>query len=130
MKLSRRKILVGSLATLTGARTATGATPRYGPGISDTEIKIGSTPPFSGPVSILGTLGKAAQAYVSKINAEGGINGRKIKLIQYDDGYNPGKALELTRKLVEEDGVSFIFQTVMGWTPPPEAASTCQSGSV
>lgn len=85
---------------------------RSGPGVSDTEIRIGSTMPFSGPVSILGTLGKATQAYVSKLNAEGGINGRKIRLIQYDDGYNPGKALELTRKLVEQDEVLFIYQTV------------------
>ncbi|MBL0727373.1 ABC transporter substrate-binding protein [Piscinibacter sp. HJYY11] len=80
--------------------------------MSDTEIRVGSTMPFSGPVSGLGILGKAAQAYFEELNDKGGINGRKVKLIQYDDGYNPGKALELTRRLVEQDKVALIYQTL------------------
>src|ERR1700722_19751965 len=103
-----------ALASLTGfiAMPSAFAQKRYGPGVTDTEITIGSTAPFSGPESILGTLGKAAQAHISQVNAEGGVNGRKIKLIQYDDGYDPSKALEMTRKLVEQDQVLFIYQTV------------------
>ncbi|WP_076998189.1 ABC transporter substrate-binding protein [Variovorax sp. KK3] len=111
MTLDRRTLLLGALASMATPLPAL-AQKRYGPGVTDTEIKIGSTMPFSGPVSILGTLGKTSQAYFAKLNAEGGINGRRIKLIQYDDGYNPGKALELTRRLVEQDEVSFIFETV------------------
>lgn len=111
MRSLKRRTVLGALAAM-AASSALQAQKKYGPGVSDSEIKIGSTMPFSGPVSILGTLGKAAQAYVSKINAEGGVNGRKIRLLQYDDGYNPGKALELTRKLVEQDEVLFIYQTV------------------
>ena len=111
MRSLKRRTVLGALGAMVAA-PALRAQKRYGPGVTDTEIKIGSTLPFSGPVSILGMLGKAAQAYVSKINSEGGVNGRKIKLIQYDDAYNPGKALELTRKLVEQDEVLCIFQTV------------------
>ena len=111
MGFTRREALAASLTGLIAVPSAF-AQKRYGPGVTDTEITIGSTAPFSGPVSMLGTLGKAAQAHIAKINAEGGVNGRKIKLIQYDDGYNPGKALEMTRKLVEQDQVLFIYQTV------------------
>ena len=82
---------------------------KYDPGVSDTEIKIGQSVPYSGPYSVYGQTGKAEQDYFAKINAEGGINGRKIKLISLDDGYVPPKALEQTRRLVEEDGVFFIF---------------------
>ncbi len=82
---------------------------KYDPGVSDTEIKIGQSVPYSGPYSVYGQAGKAEQDYFAKINAEGGINGRKIKLISLDDGYVPPKALEQTRRLVEEDGVFFIF---------------------
>ncbi len=111
MTLNRRTALLGAMATIATMLPAL-AQKRYGPGVTDTEIKIGSTMPFSGPVSILGTLGKTSLAYFNKVNAEGGINGRRIKLIQYDEGYNPGKALELTRRLVEQDEVAFIFETV------------------
>jgi branched-chain amino acid transport system substrate-binding protein len=112
MKLTRRNLVAASLSALALPHALAAAQKRYGPGATDSEIRIGSTVPFSGPVSILSMLGKAAQAYVTKVNAGGGINGRKLKLIQYDDGYNPGKALELTRKLVEQDEVLFIYQTV------------------
>jgi branched-chain amino acid transport system substrate-binding protein len=84
----------------------------YDPGVSDTEIKLGQTVPYSGPVSAYGTFGKAALAYFAKINDEGGINGRKITLITEDDGFSPPKAVEQTRKLVESEGVFFIFAPV------------------
>ncbi|HTP74083.1 MAG TPA: ABC transporter substrate-binding protein [Burkholderiaceae bacterium] len=82
---------------------------KYDPGATDTEIKIGDTKPYSGPASAYGTIGKAIAAYFDKINAEGGINGRKIKFISLDDGYNPAKTVEQVRKLVEEDEVLFVF---------------------
>jgi branched-chain amino acid transport system substrate-binding protein len=78
-----------------------------GPG--DFEIRIGNTMPYSGPAAAYGVIGKVIAGYFDKINAEGGINGRKIKFISYDDGYNPAKTLELTRKLVEEDKVLFTY---------------------
>src|SRR5258708_1880554 len=84
----------------------------YDPGASDTEIKIGQTMPFSGPASAYATIGKVEAAYFRMINDQGGINGRKISLIAYDDGYNPAKTVEQTRKLVESDGVLLIFQSL------------------
>ena len=82
---------------------------RYGAGVTDTEIKIGQTMPYSGPASSYGTIGRAEAAYFAKINAEGGINGRKINLISLDDAYNPAKTVEQTRRLVEHDNVLLIF---------------------
>ncbi len=82
---------------------------KYGPGASDTEIKIGQTMPYSGPASAYGTIGKASAAYFKMINDQGGINGRKITFLSYDDGYSPPKAVEMTRKLVEQDEVLAIF---------------------
>ena len=82
---------------------------KYGPGVTDTEIRIGQTMPYSGPLSAYGTIGKAESAYFEMINAEGGINGRKIRLISLDDGYNPAKTVEQTRKLVEEERVLLLF---------------------
>jgi branched-chain amino acid transport system substrate-binding protein len=85
---------------------------KYDTGATDTEIKIGNIMPYSGPASAYGTIGKAASAYFDKINAEGGINGRKIKFISLDDGYSPPKTVEQARKLVEEEEVLFIFQSL------------------
>ena len=85
---------------------------KYDTGASDTEIRIGQTMPYSGPTSMLGTMGKTSAAYFDKVNAEGGINGRKVKLISLDDGYNPAKAVEATRRLVENDEVLLIFNTI------------------
>jgi branched-chain amino acid transport system substrate-binding protein len=82
------------------------------PGITDTEIKIGQTMPYSGPISGYGTIGKAELAYFRMINDNGGVNGRKINLISRDDGYSPPKTVEQIRKLVEEDNVAFIFQSL------------------
>jgi ABC-type branched-subunit amino acid transport system substrate-binding protein len=84
---------------------------RYDPGASDTEIRIGNIVPYSGPASAIGVIGKTEAAYFKKINAEGGINGRKIKFISYDDAYSPPKAVEQARKLVESDEVLFIFSS-------------------
>ena len=83
---------------------------KYDTGASDTEIKIGNINPYSGPASAYGTIGKTIGAYFAKVNAEGGINGRKINYISYDDGYAPPRAVEQARKLVESDEVLLIFQ--------------------
>src|ERR1700742_3751041 len=82
---------------------------RYDTGATDTEIKIGNIMPYSGPASAYGVIGKTEQAYFDKINAEGGINGRKINFITYDDDSSPPKAVEQARKLVESDEVLLIF---------------------
>jgi branched-chain amino acid transport system substrate-binding protein len=83
---------------------------KYDPGATDTEIKIGQTMPYSGPASAYGTIGRIEAAYFKKVNDEGGINGRKLNLITLDDGYSPPKTVEMTRRLVEQDEVLFIFQ--------------------
>lgn len=83
---------------------------KYDTGASDTEIKIGQTNPFSGPASAYATIGKTQAAYMKMINDQGGINGRKINLVQYDDAYSPPKAVEQVRKLVESDEVLLTFQ--------------------
>src|SRR6187402_3723107 len=85
---------------------------KYDPGASDTEIRIGNTMPYSGPASAYGTIGKAQAAYFKKINDEGGINGRKINFISYDDAFSPPKAVEQARKLVESDEVLLLFGTL------------------
>ena len=82
------------------------------PAPRDTEIKIGNINPYSGPASAYGLIGKTIAAYFKKVNAEGGINGRKINFISYDDGYSPPKAVEQARKLVESDEVLLIFQSL------------------
>ncbi len=81
-------------------------------GVTDKEIKIGNINPYSGPASAYGTIGKTIEAYFKKVNEEGGINGRKINFITYDDAYSPPKAVEQARKLVESDQVAFIFQSL------------------
>jgi len=85
---------------------------KYDPGASDTEIKIGNINPYSGPASAYGIIGKTIAAYFNKVNAEGGINGRKINFITYDDAYSPPKAVEQARKLVEDDEVLLIFSSL------------------
>ena len=97
------------------AMTATGsawAQKKYDPGADDKEIKIGAIHPYSGPASAYGAIGKAIGAYFAKVNDEGGINGRKIKYIPLDDGYNPAKTVEQARKLVEQEEVLLLFQTL------------------
>jgi ABC-type branched-subunit amino acid transport system substrate-binding protein len=109
-------LLVGSLACLTGA---VGVRAQTVVGVTATEIKIGNTNPYSGNASAYGTIGKTIAAYFKKVNDEGGINGRKINFITYDDGYSPPKTVEMVRKLVEQDQVAFLFQTL--GTPPNSA---------
>src|SRR5262249_23934732 len=89
--------------------TPASAQKKYGPGVSDTEIKIGQTMPYSGPASAYGTYGKAHAAYFAMINEQGGINGRKINFISLHDGYSPPKAVEQIRRLVEQDEVLLVF---------------------
>jgi branched-chain amino acid transport system substrate-binding protein len=92
---------------------------KYDTGASDTEIKIGNIMPYSGPASAYGVIGKTEEAYFRKINAEGGINGRKINFVTYDDAYSPPKTVEQARKLVESDEVLLIFNSL--GTPPNSA---------
>ena len=99
---------VAALVVAGGLALAAG---QYGPGASDTEIKIGNTMPYSGPASPYGTIGKSEAAYFAMINEQGGIHGRKINFISRDDSYSPPKTVELVRKLVEQDGVLALFQT-------------------
>src|ERR1700678_4670858 len=112
--LSRRELRIAAFATAVIAFAATTgsalAQKKYDTGATDSEIKIGNIMPYSGPASSYGVIGKAEAAYFNKINAEGGINGRKITFISYDDAYSPPKAIEQARKLVESDEVLLIFQ--------------------
>jgi branched-chain amino acid transport system substrate-binding protein len=114
--------LVAFSAALTAlALTSSGALAqkKYDTGATDTEIKIGNIMPYSGPASAYGVIGKTEAAYFKKINDAGGINGRKINFISYDDGYSPPKTVEQARKLVESDEVLFIFNSL--GTPPNSA---------
>jgi branched-chain amino acid transport system substrate-binding protein len=103
-------LITGTLILGTGVSVH--AQKRYGPGVTDNEIKIGQTMPYSGPLTGLSAVGKVESAYFEMINAKGGINGRKINLISLDDGYNPARTLELTRKLVEGDEVLAIVSSL------------------
>jgi branched-chain amino acid transport system substrate-binding protein len=111
--VSGQKIRIAAFSTAIIAFAATSgaalAQKKYDTGATDTEIKIGNIMPYSGPASAYGVIGKTEAAYFKKINAEGGINGRKINFITYDDGYSPPKAVEQARKLVESDEVLLIF---------------------
>src|ERR1700736_847252 len=101
------------------ASTTASAQKQYDTGATDTEIKIGNIMPYSGPASAYGVIGKTEAAYFKKINAEGGINSRKIKFISYDDAYSPPKTVEQARKLVESDEVLLILNPL--GTPPNSA---------
>ncbi|MBN9536844.1 MAG: branched-chain amino acid ABC transporter substrate-binding protein [Alphaproteobacteria bacterium 65-37] len=108
-KLNRRAFAAGS-AALVFAPAIVRAQKKYDPGASDTEIRLGHTNPYSGPLSAYGVIGKAETAYWQAVNDKGGINGRKVNFITYDDGYSPPKTVEMVRKLVEDDKVLAIFQ--------------------
>jgi branched-chain amino acid transport system substrate-binding protein len=115
--VSRRAFLQSSAASL--GSLACGASPCRAddaPGVTETEIKIGQTMPYSGPLSGYGVIGKTDAAYFAMINELGGVNGRKIRLISLDDEYNPAKTFEQTRRLVEHEGVAFIFNSLGTWT--------------
>jgi len=109
--MSRRLRAFVVLTALVAAPLSSHAEKNYGPGVTDTEIKIGQTMPYSGPLSAFGTIGKAQAAYFEMINSKGGLNGRKIKLLSLDDGYSPPKTIEQTRKLVESDEVLLLFSS-------------------
>ena len=110
MDLNKRMLLASIAAGLVAVAGPALAQKKYDTGASDTEIKVGNTNPYSGPASAYGTIGKTIGAYFNKVNAEGGINGRKVNYISYDDGYSPPKAVEQVRKLVESDEVLLVFQ--------------------
>jgi branched-chain amino acid transport system substrate-binding protein len=109
--ITRRTFLQSSAAAAFAA-TAGSARADNAPGITDTEIKIGQTMPYSGPASAYGVIGRTEAAYFKMINEQGGINGRKINLISLDDAYSPPKTVEQVRRLVEDEKVAFLFQTL------------------
>ncbi|MDE2062947.1 MAG: ABC transporter substrate-binding protein, partial [Bradyrhizobium sp.] len=106
-----RAAMVSALIVMTigGFAFAAG---QYDPGATDTSIKIGNIMPYSGPASAYGVIGRVEAAYFHKVNDDGGINGRKIDFISYDDSYSPPKAVEQARKLVEDDRVLLIFNSL------------------
>ncbi|HEY2558959.1 MAG TPA: ABC transporter substrate-binding protein [Caldimonas sp.] len=119
LRVSRRAALGAGLGVAAFGQNAFAQAAKYGPGASATEIKLGQTMPYSGPASAYGTIGKLHQAYFKMLNESGGVNGRKITLISLDDGYSPPKTVEQIRRLVEQDEVLALFQTL--GTPPNSA---------
>src|SRR5580693_6854494 len=109
MRFVTRLGVLGVLAVLTWPAASLAADMR---GVTATEIRIGQTMPYSGPVSAFGALGKSEVAYFRMINDHGGINGRMVNLISLDDGYAPPKTVEQTRRLVESDEVALIFSSI------------------
>jgi branched-chain amino acid transport system substrate-binding protein len=105
-------LVTGTAVAIALSASSASAQKKYDTGATDTEIKIGQTVPFSGPASAYAGIGKTQAAYLKMINEQGGINGRKLNLIQYDDAYSPPKAVEQVRKLVESDEVLFTFQII------------------
>ena len=129
----RRRMLAGAVSLplgLVSGRSAL-AIRRYDPGATDREIRIGHLNPYSGPASAYGTIGRALTAFFDKVNHEGGVRGRRLKFISVDDGYNPAKALEATRRLVEQDEVLLVFNP-LGTAPnaAPDIKSTLLAGDV
>jgi branched-chain amino acid transport system substrate-binding protein len=114
MPVATSRLAIASAAFIVLAASSSGALAqkKYDVGATDTEIKIGNIMPYSGPASAYGVIGKTEEAYFRKINAEGGINGRKINFVSYDDGYSPPKTVEQARKLVESDEVLLIFNSL------------------
>jgi len=112
MRNSLFHFVTGTAVAIALSASPANAQKKYDPGATDTEIKIGQTVPFSGPASAYASIGKTQAAYFHMINEQGGVNGRKINLIQYDDAYSPPKAVEQVRKLVESDEVLLTFQII------------------
>ena len=107
--MSFKRLFIPATVVLALAASTAQAQKKYDPGATDTEIKVGNIMPYSGPASAYGVIGKVAAAYFKKVNDEGGINGRKINFISVDDGYSPPKAVEMARRLVEQDEVLVVF---------------------
>jgi len=110
VRINRRAFAAGSAAFALASPSIGYAQKKYDPGVTDKEIKLGHTNPYSGPLSAYGTIGKAISAYWNMVNDSGGINGRRINFITYDDGFQPPKTVEMVRKLVEDDQVFAIYQ--------------------
>jgi branched-chain amino acid transport system substrate-binding protein len=115
--ITRRSILAAAPSALAFAAPFLSIGParadkQYGPGVTDTEIKIGNTGPYSGPASSYGTIPKAMAAYYRLVNDQGGVNGRKINFVSYDDAYSPPKTVEQVRRLVEQDGVLLVAASI------------------
>jgi ABC-type branched-subunit amino acid transport system substrate-binding protein len=108
----KRLTCMSALLAMALASPAALAQKKYDPGASDTEIKVGNTNPYSGPASAYGVIGKSIAGYLKMVNERGGVNKRKITFISYDDGYSPPKTVEMARKLVEQDEVLFLYQTL------------------
>ena len=110
--ISRRTVLSGGIAataaTVAGPRARAAATP----GVTAATLKIGNTMPYSGPASAYSSVGKADSAFFKWVNDQGGVGGRKIDFLSYDDGYSPPKTVEQVRRLVEQDQVDFLFHTL------------------
>ncbi len=117
--ITRRSFLQSSAAAAAFAASAGSARADNAPGVTDAEIKIGQTMPYSGPASAYGVIGRTEAAYFKMINEQGGVSGRRINLISLDDAYSPPKTVEQVRRLVEEEQVAFLFQTL---GTPPNAA--------
>ena len=113
------KLLLAVSLTAALAAMSANAQKKYGPGVTDSEIKIGNIMPYSGPASAYGVIGQTEAAYFKMINAQGGVNGRKINFVSYDDAYSPPKTVEQARKLVESDDVLMVFNPL--GTPPNTA---------
>ena len=109
-RITRRRVVGGTAAAFVFAPAIVGAQKKYDHGVTDKEIKLGHTNPYSGPLSAYGVIGKGITAYWQMVNDAGGINGRKINFITYDDGFQPPKTVEMVRKLVEDDQVFAIYQ--------------------
>ena len=114
--VSRRLFLQSFAVAAVAAGSRIAAWAANAPGVTDVEIKIGQTFPYSGPASGYGTVARAEAAYFKMINEKGGVNGRKLNLISLDDGYSAPKTVEQTRRLIEQDGVAFTFQSFGGFT--------------
>ena len=127
--ITRRTFLQSSAAAAGLAASAGSARADNAPGVTATEIKIGQTMPYSGPASAYGVIGRTELAYFKMINEQGGVNGRKINLISLDDGYSPPKTVEQVRRLVEEEKVAFLFNT-LGTAPNTAIRQYCNDNKV
>src|SRR5271169_5660816 len=127
--ITRRTFLQSSAAAAALAASAGSARADNAPGITETEIKIGNTMPYSGPASAYGVIGRTETAYFKMINEQGGVNGRKINYVSLDDGYSPPKTVEQVRRLVEDEKVAFLFST-LGTPPNLAIRSYCNDNKI